>query len=420
MDKMHLAKQNGESCLAPLWIVSEVYFPEETSTGHYLTLIAEGLAKERSISVICAKPNYSKRGVEVARKEVRNGVKIFRCRSTSLDKNGYIFRITNVVTVTLSIFALMIRYVRDRDIVLVGTNPPILPFAAAFACFIKRARCVLKIEDLYPDNMIAAGMIARNGAAAWVMNTAQRQLFVRVNAICVLGRDMANLVRRKAAPARPKVEWIPNWADSDVIRPEARGSNRMIRELGLGGKFVIGYAGNIGPLQGIDHLFDCIARLSEYAEVHFIFVGTGKKYGYLERSIRDAGLKNVTLIGQKPRSEQLDFLNACDIALVSLNSGMSGVGVPSRTYNYLAAGKPVLAAVDADSEIATLVNEENVGWVVSPGQVDAFVAAALAAKSDPERLAQMGRRARVLAESIYSFEHVLMQYRTVLKSWSEC
>ena len=412
---MPLPKQRAESQLAPLWIVSEVYFPEETSTGHYLTMIAEGLAKERSVSVICAKPNYSKRGVDVPRREVRNGVTIFRCRSTSLDKNNHLFRITNLVTVTFAIFATMLRRVRHRDVVIVGTNPPVLPFAAMVACFIKGADCKLKAEDLYPDNMIATGMISRHGVAAWIMNIAQKLLFMRMSAICVLGRDMADLVRKKAVPFKPNIEWIPNWADSDVIRPEARSSNRMIQALGLERKFIIGYAGNIGPLQGIEYLFNCMLRLREYSDVYFLVVGTGKKFTWLDRAIRDAGLKNVTLTGQTPRSEQVDFLNGCDIALVSLISGMSGIGVPSRTYNYLAAGKPILAAVDASSEIASLVIEEDIGWVVSPGQIEPFFSAVLSAKSDPQRLSQMGFRARRLSESTYSFEHVLAQYSTFLK-----
>jgi len=184
----------------------------------------------------------------------------------------------------------------------------------------------------------------------------------------------------------------------------------------LRGKFIVGYAGNIGPLQGIDFLFECVLRLRDQPEVHFIFTGMGNKYAWLEQSVKNRGLKNITLVGQKPRSDQANFLNACDLAVISLIAGMNGVGVPSRTYNYLAAGKPLLAAVDLDSEVATLVKAESVGWVVQPGQVDAFVSAILAAKSDPERLEQMGRRSRELAESKYSFENVLAQYSAFLKS----
>jgi colanic acid biosynthesis glycosyl transferase WcaI len=408
--------QKRRNLQATLWIVSEVYYPEETSTGHYLTMIAEGLAKERPVSVICGRPNYSKRGIESPRREIRNDVTIRRCRSLSLDKNRTTYRVLNLISVSLAVFAVMVRHVRCGDLVLVGTNPPTLPFVAAFVCLAKRADCVLKAEDIYPDNMVAAGMIKRDGLLACAMNRAQRLLLRRMTAICVLGRDMAALVRNRTAPQEVRIQFVPNWADSDSIRPEPRSTNRMIREMGLSDKFIIGYAGNIGPLQGIDFLFDCVMHLRKHSEVHFVFIGTGKNYAWLEQSINNAGLSNVTLVGQRPRSDQSNFLNACDLALISLITGMTGVGVPSRTYNYLAAGKPLLAAVDADSEVATLIKEEAIGWVVQPGRVDAFVNTIMAAKSDLKRLEQMGHRSRELAASKYSFKNVLAQYSAFLRS----
>jgi glycosyltransferase involved in cell wall biosynthesis len=312
---------------------------------------------------------------------------------------------------------LLLRHVRRGNLVIVGTNPPTLPFSVAFACWAKRADCLLKAEDIYPDNMIAARIISQHGFVARLMNFAQRRLLLRMKAIFVLGRDMEALVQKKLAPNQVRLEWVPNWADSDVIKPEARGFNRLIQELGLQDKFIVGYAGNIGPLQGIECLFDCALRMREHTDVHFLFVGQGQRYAWLNRAVCSAGLKNVTLLGQRPRSDQAVFLNAFDVAVVSLITGMSGVGVPSRTYNFLAAGKPVLAAVDADSEIAALVNEESVGWVVTPGKVDEFVSVVLAAKSNPDQLKQIGCRARQLAESKYSFENVMKQYRALLKGY---
>jgi glycosyltransferase involved in cell wall biosynthesis len=95
---------------------------------------------------------------------------------------------------------------------------------------------------------------------------------------------------------------------------------------------------------------------------------------------------------------------------------MSGAGVPSRLYNVMAAGKPVIAAVDADSEPAMVVNEEAIGWVVPPDQPDKIVAAILEARSDGERLADMGRRARQAAEKKYSREQVIGAYENLIGS----
>ena len=81
-----------------LWVVSELYYPEETSTGYYMTRIAEGLADDFDVKALCGQPNYSARGTRAARHEFHNGVEIFRAAGTTLDKNVIIFRLLNMIT----------------------------------------------------------------------------------------------------------------------------------------------------------------------------------------------------------------------------------------------------------------------------------------------------------------------------------
>ncbi|MCX6922862.1 MAG: glycosyltransferase family 4 protein, partial [Verrucomicrobia bacterium] len=228
------------------------------------------------------------------------------------------------------------------------------------------------------------------------------------------GRDMKRLVERKLGDAAGKLMVIPNWADLDEVAPAERRDNALLRKLGLLDKFVIGYAGNIGRVQGVEALFDAACRLRQAADVHFLFVGSGQKVGWLKQAIEDAQLKNITLTGSRPRAEQSVFLNACDVGVVPLVPGMSGAGVPSRLYNLMAAGKPVIAVVDEDSEPALVVREEAIGWVVPAGQGDQVAAAILEAKSDTKRLAEMGRRARSAAEARYSREQIIKAYSDLL------
>jgi len=89
---------------------------------------------------------------------------------------------------------------------------------------------------------------------------------------------------------------------------------------------------------------------------------------------------------------------------------MAGVGVPSRMYNVMAAGKPILAVTDDDSELALVVREEQIGWVAPPGQPDRIVQAILEAKAHPQRLSEMGARARSAAETRYSPGRVIQGY----------
>src|SRR6187551_2601474 len=92
-----------------LWVVSELYYPEETSTGYYLTRIAEGLAEHRDVKVLCGQPTYSARGTVAPRHEIHKGVEIFRASGTTLDKNVIPFRLLNMVTLGMSIFLKALR-----------------------------------------------------------------------------------------------------------------------------------------------------------------------------------------------------------------------------------------------------------------------------------------------------------------------
>jgi colanic acid biosynthesis glycosyl transferase WcaI len=133
-----------------------------------------------------------------------------------------------------------------------------------------------------------------------------------------------------------------------------------------------------------------------------MIVGAGARRGEVEHDIASRGLRNVTLLPPVAREELSASLNAADVAVVAMRAGMSGISVPSRLYNILAAGRPVIAIADSDSEIAMVVREENIGWVVPPGDLAAFIAAIHDARSDAARLESMGRRARAAAERKYT------------------
>jgi glycosyltransferase involved in cell wall biosynthesis len=116
-----------------------------------------------------------------------------------------------------------------------------------------------------------------------------------------------------------------------------------------------------------------------------------------------------------PPEELADYLNACDVGVVSLKRGMAGVSVPSRFYNLLAAGKPVLAVCEQDSEMALVVREHGCGWVVEPGNARAVVEVLEAARADRSELGRMGQRARAAAEASLPRSGVVERYRRLLE-----
>ena len=396
-----------------IWLVSELYYPEETSTGYNITRIAEGLADRFDVHVLCGQPTYSKRGIRAPRNEIYNAVAIRRCAGTTLDKNVIAYRLLNIITLSLSIFIRALIHFKRDDKVMVVTTPPSLPFITALACWLRRSRYLLLIHDNYPEILIAAGMARPDSWLVRLMNRVNKRLYKGAYRIVVVGRDMKELLTRKRDGDASRIVTIPNWAELEIVEPCSRDDNQLLDELGLKDKFVILYAGNMGHPNDLESIVTSASMLREKSNIHFLFIGSGVKKRWLEDSIKDLGLKNVTVLPPRPREDQINFLNACDIALISLVDKMLGVSMPGRTYNTLAAGKPMIGVADAESELARVINEENVGWIVPPHNPDLLVQAIVEAESDRQRLIEMGARSRAAAVKKYSLRTAVEDYFAV-------
>jgi glycosyltransferase involved in cell wall biosynthesis len=400
--------------LPRILVFSELYYPEETSTGYFMTKIAEGLSPDFSVMAICAQPTYSMRGTRAPAREIHNGVSIRRYHSTTFNKDKLGLRLLNIISIGFSSFFMAIRLIHRSDLVLVVTNPPLLPFVVWLACKIRGAKFVLRIDDVYPDMLNVAGMLKTTSFAYRLLERLTFYLFRAAEHIVVLGRDMRSLVLKKLGnQGHDRVHVIPNWAEIDCISPCRREDNPLLKELRLEGKFVVQYAGNMGYPHDIESLVEAAKVLSENPKIHFLFIGSGAKRKWLAERIKTDDLSNVTLLDPRPRSDQNIFLNAGDVAVSALVKGMLGISVPSRAYNIMAAGKPIISMGDENSELALVIREIELGWVVPPGKVSAFVSAVLEAESNPELVTAMGRRARLLVEKEYSREHVVGLYKSL-------
>lgn len=395
--------------------MSELYFPEETSTGYYLTRIAEGLADEFDVRVICGQPTYSARGRRAPRRERHRNVEIYRSSGTTLDKNVLPFRLINMLTLSFAVLVRALRSFRRGDRILVVTNPPSMPFICAFAALARGAAYTLLIHDNYPEILIAAGKSSDDSAIVRVMQFANRWLYKHASKIIVCGRDMAELVGRKTEGLDVSIETIQNWAELENVEPRPRFENKLLQSTGFDSRLVFLYAGNMGYPNDMETIIAAAEKYREDERFGFIFLGTGVKRKWLEKMVSDHNLANVLLLDPRPRSEQNEFLNACDVALVSLVEKMKGVSVPSRTYNILAAGKPVLALVENDSEVAKVVSEDAVGWSLPPGDSDRFCAVLEEIHARREELGPMGERARAAALSKYSVTVAVGKFLAAMK-----
>ncbi|MDZ8051106.1 MAG: glycosyltransferase family 4 protein [Aulosira sp. ZfuVER01] len=406
-----------------IWILSELYFPEQTSTGYILTKIAEGLAEEYEVKVITGPAtNFLHRDFHPDY-EVKDGVEIFRCQTTSFNKDFFWGRLVNLLTQSIVILGKADKLCQPRDIILVVTNPPLLPFVALILKWLKNCQFVLLIHDVYPEVLVAAGLCSSSSVIARIGRIVTAMLYTQASKIITLGRDMNSIVKNKLSNNSnkenifSKICLIPNWAEHETVKPSDRNNNPLLRELGCSDRFVVLYAGNMGKTHGIEDLGEVANILQVESNIHFVVVGFGAKKKSLEDYVKSHNLQNMSIIplSARPRSEQSVSLNAGDVALISYVPGMAGVSVPSRMYNQMAAGKPIIAVADDWSELAEVVREENIGWVVKPGEIQELVRTIQFAANNRDLCAQMGIKAAEVAKTKYNFAQTNQAYKKLFQ-----
>ncbi|MCZ8038962.1 MAG: glycosyltransferase family 4 protein [Microcystis sp. LE17-20A] len=396
-------------------ILTELYFPEQTSTGYLLTKTAEGLAKEYKVKVITGPATNFFLAEKSPPQETINNVDVIRCVGTTFNKDYFWGRILNILTRTIAIFLKCLILCQQEDCLLVVTNPPLLPLVALLIKWLKNCRYVLLVHDVYPEVLIATQFLSPSSALVKILNVANKVIYKNAIKIISLGRDMNKLIESKLSSKETnKIYLITNWADEEIVATE-KHDNPMIKELNFSHKFIVLYAGNIGITHGIEYLALAAEKLKLNSSIHFIVLGFGSKQSWLVEYISGKDLKNISILPPRLRSEQIIFLNACDIALISFIPGMGGVSVPSRMYNQMAAGKPIIAITDDSSELAQVVQEENIGWVVAPGNLDKLVETIEFAASHPDICKQMGDRAAVISKTKYNFDLTDQKYKQLFR-----
>jgi colanic acid biosynthesis glycosyl transferase WcaI len=307
--------------------------------------------------------------------------------------------------------------VKSTDEVLTISAPPSLPFLAAITAKLKGAPYSVIIHDKYPEQLVALNKLRPDSMLVKIFNRFNRWLYSNARNIIAIGRDMEELVAAQTQPRAGTVNnvvTIANWAALEEVEPRPKEENELLKKLGISDKFVFLYAGNKSHPQDVESIIECARRLKDHEKIRFVFIGGGIKRKLIESEIRDNQLRNVYLLDPLPREQQTLFLNACDVGLVSLVRNMYGLAVPSRTYNFLAAGKPILALTEKNSEVERVILEENAGWTVEPQNPDELEKVIETIYSRRDELKEIGAAARRAAVEKYDAESSVEKYRRVM------
>ena len=293
------------------------------------------------------------------------------------------------------------------DGVLAMSPPLTLGLTGWCTKIIRRAPLVFNIQDVFPDAAIQTGAISNKkiiAAAKWL----ERVSYRRSDAVVLLSQDLrTNIANKIDAKHHHRLHVIPNFVDTVAITPQDRMTNYR-SELGIGDQLVVMYAGNVGFSQSLNLVVEAAAK---FPEVAFVVNGDGAARKKLQEDC--AELANVYFGDYQPIERLSEVLATGDIHLVPLRTGLAAVSVPSKSYSILAAGRPMLAAIDLNTEIPNMLQQSGAGIAVEPDNAPAFIEALGRLVNNRDQLSEMGANGRKWVETHASPASVAARYEEI-------
>jgi colanic acid biosynthesis glycosyl transferase WcaI len=393
-------------------LISQVFYPDEVSTANLFTNLCSVLVGDNiDVEVWCAQPSYTV--LEKQPKSIsQNGIKIFFLASTNFPKTNLLGRLINYFTFTLSVITKLI-FSKEKTTVFTHTTPPSLGIVISFICAFRKRKFVYVLLDIFPEGLVRLGKVSKNNIFVRLWQYFFILSLKKSGKIVVIGRDMKKWIGDVYPESVEKTEYIPLWQDDKLISPLEYCMNKFVIENELVDKFVIQYSGNMGLWNEMETMGK--ATRENLKNVVFMFVGGGMRKKELLEAIPTEDLKNVMILPFQSNDKINTILTACHAGVVTMRDKLEGMAVPSKIYGIMAAGKPVIALVPLNSEIAYIVREENCGFVLAPGDIDGFIKSIDLLKSDENLRNQMGKNSRLAFEKKYSTSNIAVRYKLIIK-----
>ena len=298
---------------------------------------------------------------------------------------------------------------RRVDGVLAMSPPLTLGLTGWFTKLFRSGMLVFNIQDIFPDAAAQTGAITNKQilrAARWF----ERLSYERSDAVVLLSEDLKqNVAAKLSTKFHDRLHVIPNFVDTSAIVPSDRMTSYR-RELGIDDRVIVMYAGNVGFSQSLELVLAAARSMSHIA---FVINGDGAARKSLQDEVKATEIDNVYFADYQPIERLSEVLASGDIHVVPLKTGLASVSVPSKMYSILSAGRPVVAAIDAGTEIPRTLAESGAGIAVAPDNEAEFISALQILISDGAKRVVMGALGRTWVEQHASAGAVAKRYEAI-------
>jgi colanic acid biosynthesis glycosyl transferase WcaI len=395
--------------------------PDVNAAGLLMAQLGEGLvARGHRVSVLTAFPHYENfrvtdgfRGKLLEHGSYR-GMDVLRLYVfASGSKQSMADRLLSYLSFN-ALAAVAGVVSRERyDVILCSNGSFFSGISASIIGAAKRVPFIYNVQDLYPETPVQVGQL-RNVHAIRVLERLESFMYSRAAHVTVISpafRD--NIVAKRVPPE--KVSVIPNFVDTQFIRPLPK-KNAFSQRYGLTDKFVVTHAGNLGYVYDLETLVLAASLLRLETSIQFLIVGDGVGRPRLETTVRELGLENVRFLPFQPR-ESLPLLRAAsDVQVALYRSGSARFSMPSKVYEIMASGRPVLASADKHTDLWNLIVNTRCGVCIDAHDPAELASTVMRLYKDPLWRLRMGERGRLEVERSYSRMAAVAKYDELVRS----
>jgi len=360
-------------------LLNQTFHPDRVATAQYLTDVARALvAQGHHVTVVASARGYDDPDAAFPPRETWSGVDIHRIRPLAFGKSSRWRRAADFMSYFVLCVVKLARLPRF-DVVIALTSPPLISVVGAALARLRGSRFVFWVMDLNPDEAIAAGWLKPRSLTARTLGRLLSFSLRHADQIVALDRFMAEVIAAKGVD-RSRIAVLPPWCH-DAVGFDARERDAFRSARGWDGRFVVMYAGNHSPCNPLDTLVGAAESLQADPSIVFCFMGGGSVFRVIQRDV-EPRLANVVCLPYVPRDELSAALSAADLHVVTLGDAFRGVIHPSKVYNVVKVGAPILYIGPQPSHVTDVaIAAGNTAWRCVHGDVSAAAAAIRAARA---------------------------------------
>ncbi|MCB1183292.1 glycosyltransferase family 4 protein [bacterium] len=368
-------------------ILTQYYPPEMGAPQARLHELAVRLSQAgHEITVLTAMPNYPTgkifRGYRgrVFKTEMVDGIKVHRVPVFPTKSASPVLRLLCYSSFAAASFIAGILVARRSQLILTESPPLFLAPTGVFLKYIKRAKLVFNVSDIWPDILVRMG-VGSNGFLIKCLEALESFAYRNSNVVALTNPGAMHQINDRFPEVATTV--ISNGVDTKMFSPAKSSTHARMKHSVSKDQFLVIYCGLHGLAQGLETVLGAAKILESDPRIRILFVGDGPVKEKLVSRAEDEALKNVLFSDRIPKSEIAELVASADLSLVPLACELPGT-MPSKVYEALASGTPPIVTKGCEAE--HLVNCHNSGRTFEPGDPESLARVILELIRDPVEL----------------------------------